>query len=88
MSNFMTLLTALLGSWGRKGGIFLPTAIPRGGFALPDFPESTRGRADGAGTRFPLGSEELGITNGLVRLSVGIEDVDDLLADLARGLEG
>ena len=29
-----------------------------------------------------------GITNGLVRLSVGIEDVDDLLADLARGLEG
>ncbi|MBK9089209.1 MAG: PLP-dependent transferase [Holophagales bacterium] len=29
-----------------------------------------------------------GITDGLVRLSVGIEDVDDLLADLARGLEG
>jgi len=29
-----------------------------------------------------------GITDGLVRLSVGIEDVDDLLADLARGLGG
>jgi len=29
-----------------------------------------------------------GITDGLIRLSVGIEDVDDLLADLARGLEG
>ena len=29
-----------------------------------------------------------GITDGLVRLSVGIEDVDDLLADLAQGLEG
>jgi cystathionine gamma-lyase/cystathionine beta-lyase/cystathionine gamma-lyase/homocysteine desulfhydrase len=29
-----------------------------------------------------------GITDGLVRLSVGIEDVDDLLADLARALEG
>ena len=29
-----------------------------------------------------------GISDGLVRLSVGIEDVDDLLADLARGLEG
>ena len=28
-----------------------------------------------------------GITDGLVRLSVGIEDVNDLLADLARGLE-
>ncbi|MBK8594306.1 MAG: PLP-dependent transferase [Holophagales bacterium] len=29
-----------------------------------------------------------GITDGLVRLSVGIEDVDDLLADVARALEG
>jgi cystathionine beta-lyase/cystathionine gamma-synthase len=30
---------------------------------------------------------ELGISDGLVRLSVGIEDLDDLLADLERGLE-
>ncbi len=29
----------------------------------------------------------LGINDGLVRLSVGIEDVDDLLADLAQALE-
>jgi cystathionine gamma-lyase/cystathionine beta-lyase/cystathionine gamma-lyase/homocysteine desulfhydrase len=29
-----------------------------------------------------------GITDGLVRLSVGIEETDDLLADLAQGLEG
>lgn len=38
-----------------------------------------------------LGPEERaarGITEGMVRLSCGIEDVDDLLADLARGLEG
>lgn len=38
-----------------------------------------------------LGPEERaarGIGDGMVRLSVGIEDVDDLLADLARGLEG
>ncbi len=62
----MAILTALLGSWGRKGGIFLPTPIARGAFDLPAFPESTRGRADGAGTRFPLASEELGVTNGLV----------------------
>ncbi|QDG54053.1 cystathionine gamma-synthase [Persicimonas caeni] len=31
--------------------------------------------------------EELGITDGLVRLSVGIEDGDDLLADLEQALE-
>lgn len=31
--------------------------------------------------------EELGITDGLVRISVGIEDVEDIVADLAKGLE-
>jgi cystathionine gamma-lyase len=30
---------------------------------------------------------ELGITDGLVRLSVGIEDYEDLLADIQRGLD-
>ena len=29
---------------------------------------------------------KLGIGDGLVRLSVGIEDKDDLIADLARAL--
>ena len=29
---------------------------------------------------------ELGITDGLVRISVGIEDVEDLLEDLAQAL--
>ena len=30
--------------------------------------------------------EALGITDGLIRLSVGIEDVDDLMADLDQAL--
>jgi cystathionine beta-lyase/cystathionine gamma-synthase len=30
--------------------------------------------------------EKVGILDGLVRLSVGIEHVDDLVADLDRGL--
>ncbi len=29
----------------------------------------------------------LGITDGLIRISVGIEDVDDLQADLEQALE-
>ncbi|HEU5433311.1 MAG TPA: PLP-dependent transferase, partial [Thermomicrobiales bacterium] len=29
---------------------------------------------------------ELGIREGLIRLSVGIEDVDDIVADLAQAL--
>ena len=30
---------------------------------------------------------ELGITDGLIRLSVGIEDIEDLMADMKRGLD-
>lgn len=62
----MAILTALLGAWGRPGGIHLPTGVPRGSFELPEFPYSERGRADGAGTTYPLASEETGVTNGLV----------------------
>ena len=32
------------------------------------------------------GRQQLGITDGLVRISVGIEDVDDILADLEQAL--
>jgi len=31
--------------------------------------------------------QEIGITQGLVRLSVGIEDKDDLIGDLSEALE-
>ncbi len=66
----MAILTALTGSYGRKGGIFLPTALKRGRPAVPPFPEAKRGRADGAGTRFPLASEDQGVTNGLIEATV------------------
>jgi cystathionine beta-lyase/cystathionine gamma-synthase len=32
--------------------------------------------------------QRLGITPGLVRISVGIEDVEDLIADLENAFEG
>ncbi|MGH7637993.1 MAG: PLP-dependent transferase, partial [Gemmatimonadaceae bacterium] len=31
---------------------------------------------------------EMGISDGLVRLSCGVEDSDDLLADLEQALQG
>ena len=31
--------------------------------------------------------EKIGISDGLIRLSVGLEHVDDLIADLEQGLE-
>ena len=39
-----------------------------------------------ASARRPSGARELGISDGLVRLSVGIEDVRDLIADLEQAL--
>ncbi len=64
------ILTALLGSWGRKVGIFLPTELHPGAAALPPFPKPARERADGAGTRYPLASEEQGLTMGLVEATL------------------
>lgn len=44
-----------------------------------------------ASTTHSQGSDEdrlgAGVTPGLVRLSVGLEHIDDILADLDRGLE-
>jgi cystathionine beta-lyase len=34
----------------------------------------------------PAERAELGITDGLLRLSVGIEDADDIIADLSQAL--
>jgi thiosulfate reductase/polysulfide reductase chain A len=65
-SRAMAILTALTGSWGRKGGIFLPTPLKPGKAAIPPFPKPARERADGAGTRYPFASEEQGLTLGLV----------------------
>jgi len=34
------------------------------------------------------GRKKIGLTDGMVRISVGIEDVDDLIADLEQALAG
>ena len=61
------------------------------------------GRAEGIGSRRAFGSSglasseaamsaaeraEAGISEGLVRLSVGLEDVEDLVVDLDQALSG
>lgn len=67
----MAILTALLGAYGRKGGMFLPTKVKQGRIPLPSFPESERGRADGAGSKYPLATEESqGLTQGLVQATM------------------
>jgi len=63
----MAILTALLGAYGRKGGIFLPTKIAPGRIALPPMPEPDKPRADRVEGAFPLATEEAhGLTQGLI----------------------
>lgn len=63
----MAILTALLGAYGRKGGLFLPTKFPQGKFVLPPMPEAEKPRADRAEGQFPLAMEESqGLTQGLI----------------------
>lgn len=67
----MAILTALLGAYGRKGGMFLPTKVKQGHIPMPPFPDSDRGRADGAGTKYPLATEESqGLTQGMVQATI------------------
>jgi len=67
----MAILTALLGAYGRKGGIFLPTKLKQGRIPLPPMPDSEKGRADGGGDKYPLASEEAqGLTQGLVEATI------------------
>jgi thiosulfate reductase/polysulfide reductase chain A len=63
----MAILTALLGAYGRKGGIFLPTKLAQGRIPLPPMPETDKPRADRVSGQYPLASEEAhGLTQGLI----------------------
>jgi thiosulfate reductase/polysulfide reductase chain A len=67
----MAILSALLGAYGRKGSLFLPTKVKQGKIPLPPMPEPEKGRADGGGDRYPLASEEAqGLTQGLVEATL------------------
>ena len=67
----MAIVTALLGAYGRKGGIFLPTKLKPGNIPHPPMPDSEKGRADGGGDKYPLAAEESqGLTQGLVEATL------------------
>lgn len=67
----MAILTALLGAYGRKGGMFLPTKLAQGRIPLPPMPESEKGRADRQPGLYPLASEEAhGLTQGLIETTL------------------
>jgi thiosulfate reductase/polysulfide reductase chain A len=58
-SRAVALLNALLGSWGRKGGFYVPASLDVPPYPYPPYPRSEKGRADNPGARYPFASETL-----------------------------
>jgi thiosulfate reductase / polysulfide reductase chain A len=67
----MAILTALLGAYGRKGGMFLPTKLAQGRIPLPAMPESEKDAASRAKGIYPLATEEAhGLTQVLIETTL------------------
>jgi thiosulfate reductase/polysulfide reductase chain A len=62
-SRAIALLDALLGSWGRRGGFYFPTAYEIPKYPYPPYPHAARAAVDNPEGRFPFA--DLGLTNGI-----------------------
>jgi len=62
-SRAVALLNALLGSWGRRGGFYVPASMEVPPYPYPPYPKSTRGKADNPDHRYPFAGET--IANGI-----------------------
>lgn len=63
-SRAIALLSALLGNWGRKGGMYVSAGMKIEKFPLPPYPESDKPKADGSdGAQFAFADE--GVTNSI-----------------------
>ena len=55
----IALLNALMGSWGRKGGIYRPGHPSVPAYPYPPYPKSEKGTVDNPDHRYPFASEAL-----------------------------
>lgn len=63
-SRAIALLNALLGNWGRRGGLFSQAGIELAGYPLPPYPKSSRPLADNPNReRYPFADEA--VTTGI-----------------------
>ena len=63
-SRAIALLNALLGNWGRRGGIHIQNGIKVAGYPLPKHPESDKPYADNPnGEKYPFADEQ--VTTGI-----------------------
>jgi thiosulfate reductase/polysulfide reductase chain A len=62
-SRAIALLNALLGTWGRRGGFFVPSSMSVPDYPCPPYPKPARGKADNPDRRYPFADTTL--TTGL-----------------------
>lgn len=62
-SRAIALLNALMGSWGRKGGFYLPASMDLASYPYPSYPKPARPSADNPDKKYRFAHES--ITTGL-----------------------
>lgn len=62
-SRAIALLNALLGSWGRKGGFYVPASMDLPAYPYPDYPKPSKPKVDNPGRKYPFAHET--ITTGI-----------------------
>jgi thiosulfate reductase/polysulfide reductase chain A len=65
----VAILNALLGSWGRKGGLYIPEGVELPEYPLPPFPKPKTTWRDAHGDKYPFAYS--GVTNELIAQSSG-----------------
>ena len=68
-SRAIAILNALLGSWNRKGGFYIPERVNLPEYPVPEYPEPKFKTADAYPGKWPFASQ--GVTNGVIEASVG-----------------
>ncbi|MFP5229585.1 MAG: molybdopterin-dependent oxidoreductase [Acidobacteriota bacterium] len=53
----IALLNALMGSWGRKGGLYLPAEADIPDYPIPAYPKSTKPTVDNPNNKYPFADE-------------------------------
>jgi len=62
-SRAIALLNALLGSWGRKGGFYVPAMMDLPPYPYPAYPKPAKPKVDNPGKKYPFAHET--ITTGI-----------------------
>jgi thiosulfate reductase/polysulfide reductase chain A len=68
-SRAIAMLNALLGSWNRKGGFYIPEKVSLPAYPLPDYPKPKARTADAYPGKWPFAGQ--GVTNGVIDASFG-----------------